>query len=213
MKRGDLERGLRRRGMSAGGCFLVVFGLLLFIGLLALISGFFFYRNFGAALIMARDEVQPVGERFIHSIDNGSFQAAFGYLTESAKTNWPPEKFGPWVAEVSEKLGKLKEIAVDAAPTAEVIMKAQGSDIDSLPMHFPCEYEKGTATFRLVFAKEDAGWRISELDKTLQPATETGAEEKSAQPEAKADPPPEPPTKADQPAEAHEDKAEPAPAP
>jgi hypothetical protein len=151
-----------------GGCLAVGFGLLLFIALVSFLAGLFFYWNFYPLLTMVRNDVQPPGERFIRLLDQGSFQPAYGYLTENCRKEWPPERFGPWATELEEQLGRLQTFAVLAQPTIDRITQTPLDQLKEIPMFFPCIYDKGTCQFELLMQKEDEGWRIARIQEEIE---------------------------------------------
>lgn len=169
--------------MSAGGCFGIALGMLAIVAIVSALSGYFFYRNFGADLYMVRDDVQPIGERFIRHLDEQSFNGAYALLTEKAQADWPPEAFGEKAQEIIEKLGRVQTIEVLAMRTVEAVMKAE-STVSRVPMDFPCQYDEGSAQHQMEFLRTDAGWRIDSWGISIDdpPKAEPGAGDEDARP-------------------------------
>jgi hypothetical protein len=149
--------------MAPGGCLLVLLGLAAFTALLAGTSAYFFYRNFGQKLFLVRDEIQPVGERFIHLLDDESYQAAYAHLSDQAKQDWPPERFGAWAMELKKSLGRLQEFSVLAQPTVDYVTQKKSDELNDVPMYFPCRYTDGGKSFILTFHKLDGVWQIDKI--------------------------------------------------
>ncbi len=163
MNRRQQSRSLARRGMAPGGCLLVLLGLGVFTAILAGTSAYFFYRNFGQKLFLVRDEIQPVGERFIHLLNDESYQAAYANLSDKAKQDWPPEKFGTWAMELKKSLGRLQEFSVLAQPTVDYVTQNKSDELNDVPMYFPCRYTGGGKSFILTFHKLESTWQIDKI--------------------------------------------------
>jgi hypothetical protein len=112
---------------------------------------------------MVRDEIQPVGERFVHLLDDESYQTAYALLTEEAKEAWPPEKFGTWAVELKKKYGRLQEFSVLAQPTVDYVTQNRGKELNHVPMYFPCRYLDGGQSFILTFRKLEGAWQIDRI--------------------------------------------------
>jgi hypothetical protein len=149
--------------MAPGGCLLVLLGLAAFTAILAGTSAYFFYRNFGQKLFLVRDEIQPVGERFLHLLDDESYQAAYAHLSDKARQDWPPEKFGVWAMELKKSLGRLQEFSVLAQPTVDYVTQNKNDELNDVPMYFPCRYTDGGQSFILTFHKLDGVWQIDKI--------------------------------------------------
>jgi hypothetical protein len=149
--------------MAPGGCLLVLLGLAAFVALLAGVSAFFFYRNFGPQLWQVRDEVQPVGEKFIRGLDDQNYQLSYSLLSEKAKEDWPPEKFGTWASDLRKTLGRLLEFSVLAQPTVDYVTQNRGKELNDVPMYFPCRYVEGGKSFILTFHQQEGAWLIDRI--------------------------------------------------
>jgi hypothetical protein len=163
MRRGALDSPYARRAMAPGGCLLVLLGLAAFTALLAAFSGYFFYRNFGQKLWQVRDEVQPVGEKFIRSLDDQNYRLAYSLLSSQAQEDWPAEKFGPWAKDLHQSLGRLLEFSVLAQPTVDFVTQNKQTELNNVPMYFPCKYVDGGKSFILTFHRHDGVWLIDKI--------------------------------------------------
>jgi hypothetical protein len=150
---------------------LVVLGLVAFVAIVSIASGVMFYINFSGDLVRVRDEVMlPVAKRFVDLVEQGSYQAAYELLSEEAKEEWPPEKFGKTVEEIDRELGAMTQFDMFAQPTEAVVTRARGSDLVEGPFNFPCQYERGTCTFAMEVRRYDGVWRIKKLQSTIDVA-------------------------------------------
>lgn len=165
-----MRTGIRRRGMTPLGCLGVALAMFTFVALAAALSGYFFYRNFGPSMLAVRDRIQPIGERFIHLLDEEGFQAAYSMLDENARKKWNEEKFASLTKEIAEKLGKLQSIGVDAQRTVVAITGApRGEELLTIPIDYVCLYALGEARFKFTFKKADDMWKVSELEVVMEP--------------------------------------------
>lgn len=151
-------------GRKVLGCFLFVGGMLLFVVLASVLSGYFFYRNFGPRFEMARDEIEPVGRRFIRALDNEAYADAYACLSEKARAAWPQQAFADLAQEIHAKLGRINNLGVDAQRLTVAVVEAKSIDaLSSVPMDFICFFDGGEGTFDLSFEKEEGRWKVSSI--------------------------------------------------
>ena len=152
-----------RRGQAPLGC-IVFASMISFIAILAILSGYFYYRNFGAKLRLAHDEILPVGKRFIESLDQKGFAVAYGLLLPECREEWNQEKFADMARDLEEKRGALREVQVDADRMRQAIEASPADEpLVEVPMDFPTIHVRGDARFEMTFRKSDDGWRIKRL--------------------------------------------------
>lgn len=169
----EAGRLARRRGLTPLGCLGVGLGVLAIVAAFSLLTAYLTWRNFGGPLLMARDEIQPVGEQFIRLLNQEAYQPAYGLLTDECRKEWPPEKFGVLASNIAKDLGPLRRIDVDVmALTFPEIARNKDQPIEILPMTFVCTFERGKGTFDLYFRKSansgeggsiQRGWKISSV--------------------------------------------------
>lgn len=169
-----MQRNLasQRKGMTPLGCLGIAVATLAFIAVLAALSGYFFYKNFGPALMMARDEIQPVGQEFVRNLTTGALAAAYAAMTEDCREAWPQPKFAE-LADRLEKFGPVREVRTDVMySTVEEIANDEDQEFDKLPMSFDAVFDDDAiVSFHLMFRRiqaatdeSDAVWQISGLD-------------------------------------------------
>jgi hypothetical protein len=169
----DVERLTHRRGLTPLGCLGVGLGILAIVAAFSILTAYLTWRNFGDALVMARDEIQPVGEQFIRLLSQEAYQPAYGLLTDECRKEWPPERFAELAARIGKDLGPVHRIDVDVlALTFPEIARNKDQAIEVLPMTFVCKFERGEGTFDLFFRasagsdEEGSGkreWKISSV--------------------------------------------------
>lgn len=158
--------------MTPLGCMGVAVGMLAFVAIVAALSGYFFYLNFGPALRMARDQIEPVGQEFVRDVCTGSLASAYAALTDDSKEHWTQPKFAELADTIKRQFGPLRTVQTDVLyDTIEEIRKDEDQKFDKLPMSFDAVFDEGTVNFRLMFRLVEpetddskAVWRISGLE-------------------------------------------------